>query len=314
MKIIFAGTPPIAAGVLKALIDANYSIIACLTQPDRPQGRGLKLTPSAVKICALEHKIPILQPETLKQPEIQQQLRDLQPDLMIVMAYGLLLPAPVLQIPKLGCINLHASILPKWRGAAPIQYSILSGDTESGITIMQMDVGMDTGDILQLYPCKVLATDTSTDLHDRLALLAKSCCIDFIPKLINAEIKPTTQDHAQATYAHKIDKAQAQIVWSDSVTKIDRMIRAYNPWPIAYTNFAQQVVRIWHATIVDPSTQTTKATPGTIIKIDPDGIYVATGQGILKILQMQFPGKKTLPTTEILNSNKELVIGSIFYT
>lgn len=312
MKIIFAGTPPIAAGVLQALVDAKYSVIACLTQPDRPQGRGLKLTASAVKSCALDNSIPVLQPDSLKQDEIKQQLRALKPDLMIVMAYGLLLPADVLQIPKLGCINLHASILPKWRGAAPIQYSILSGDQQSGITYMQMDVGMDTGDILAVYPCEILPTDTCNELHNRLAEIAKKSCIEFLNKLERSLIKPVAQDHTQASYAHKIDKSQAKIDWSNTVTQIDRAIRAYNPWPIAYCNFKHDTVRIWRAEIINSQSIDAHTASGTIIKIDQSGIQVATGAGILNIIEMQFPGKKALPATEICKAHKDLVTGAVF--
>lgn len=302
-NIIFAGTPEIAAGVLQALVDANYHISACLTQPDRPQGRGLKLTHSAVKDCALQNNIPILQPKSLKSVAIQEELRALNPDLMIVMAYGLLLPEAVLTIPKLGCINIHASILPRWRGAAPIQHAILSGDTLSGITMMQMDVGLDTGDMLDIYSCPVLNTDTSAELHDRLAGLAKTSCLTTLDKLQHRKIKPRKQDDALATYAHKIDKQHAAINWNTSAIEIDRVIRAYNPWPVAFTNFMDQVVRVWQAEVIAGETN---AQPGTIITIDKQGLQVATGKGILRLLTLQFPGKKMLPVPAICNSNKNL--------
>ena len=312
MNIIFAGTPEIAAGVLQALIDADYSITACLTQPDRPQGRGLKLSPSAVKSCALQNNIQALQPKSLKKPDIQQQLKLMQPELMIVMAYGLILPQAVLDIPKLGCINIHASILPRWRGAAPIQHSILAGDTESGITIMQMDAGLDTGDILSIYPCPVLQTDTSEHLHDRLSALAQTSIIDFLTKLQAGKIQPTKQSDSNASYAHKIDKQQAKINWSSSAAEIDRSIRAYNPWPIAFTKFNDQQIRIWQAEIFTSTEQKTKAIPGTILSSDKHGILVATGKGIIKLLVMQFPGKKMLPVADILHANKTLVPGAVF--
>lgn len=308
-NIIFAGTPEIAAGVLQALVDANFSITACLTQPDRPQGRGLKLAHSAVKDCAMRNNIPVLQPKSLKSREIQDQLLALKPDLMIVMAYGLLLPAAVLAIPRIGCINIHASILPRWRGAAPIQHAILSGDIESGITMMQMDVGLDTGDILDVYACPVLNTDTSAELHNRLAELAKTSCLKTLNKLQLGKAQPRQQDDSSATYAHKIEKQQAAINWSASAVEIDRAIRAYNPWPVAFTNFMGQMVRVWQAELVGGETN---AQPGTIIAIDKKGLQVATGKGTLRLLTLQFPGKKMLPVAAICNSHKELKSGARF--
>lgn len=309
-KIIFAGTPDIAAGVLESLIQARFNVIACLTQPDRPQGRGLKLTPSAVKTSALQHNIPVLQPVSLKNQDIQQQLIDLQPDIMIVMAYGLILPQAVLDIPKLGCINIHASILPRWRGAAPIQHAILSGDKESGITIMQMNSGLDTGDILSIYPCIINATDTSADLYERLAQLAPISCIDALHKLEAGQIIPQQQADQFATYAHKIDKAHAKIDWSLSAIEIDRCIRGYNSWPIAFTTLHDQTVRIWKAELIADAI--TSVVPGTIISVDPTGIRVATSDGTINILEMQFPGKKVLPVAAICNAHKDLTSGAHF--
>jgi methionyl-tRNA formyltransferase len=311
-KIIFAGTPEIAAGVLAALIKANYPIVACLTQPDRPQGRGLKLTPSPVKICAQEHNIPILQPKSLRKPEIQAQLKAIDADLMIVMAYGLILPPEVLSIPKLGCINIHASILPRWRGAAPIQHAILAGDTESGITIMQMDAGLDTGDILSVYPCPIHPKDTAENLHDRLAELAQSTCGDWLTKLEAGRLNRQQQTEANATYAHKLEKQQAKINWQASALEIDRCIRAYNSWPIAFTSFLDQTVRIWCAELGDNATMKTTAKPGTILAVDKESLLVATGNGSIKLLVMQFPGKKALHVSDICHANKNLIPGAAF--
>lgn len=310
-SIIFAGTPDIAAGVLHALITASYPIVACLTQPDRPQGRGLKLTPSPVKVCAQQYNIPVLQPKTLKDPIVQQQLNELKPDLMIVLAYGLLLPTKVLEIPTLGCINIHASILPRWRGAAPIQYSILNGDTESGITIMQMDAGLDTGDILATYKCPVMPTDTSADLYARLAALAQTSCIDALNKLTNHELIPQKQDSKFATYAHKIDKQDAKINWSEDSISIVRKILGYNPWPVAFTTLQDQQVRIWNAEITDLKNPNNTA-PGGILGTDKNGVLVATGDGVIRLLTMQFPGKKALPAPIICNTNSALNIGYFF--
>lgn len=311
-RIIFAGTPEIAAGVLQTLIAAKFQIIACLTQPDRPQGRGLKLCPSAVKVCAQQNNILVLQPTSLKQAAIQQQLIDLKPDLMIVMAYGLILPPAILNTPTLGCINIHASILPRWRGAAPIQYAILSGDAESGISIMQMDAGLDTGDVLATYPCPVNSTDTSQDLYIRLELLAQTGCIEALRKLQAGELTPVKQSEVTATYAHKIDKQQAKINWHSSSVEIERCIRAYNPWPIAFTTFMGESVRIWSAAIVEAASSKPIAIPGTILSIDKQGIVVETGNGVLRILTMQFPGKKILPSSDICHANKNLKVGAQF--
>lgn len=310
MRIIFAGTPEIAAGVLETLINAKYSIVACLTQPDRPQGRGLKVLPSPVKVCALQHNIPVLQPSSLKSTEIQQQLAALNADLMIVLAYGLILPAVVLNIPRLGCINIHASILPRWRGAAPIQHAILSGDTESGITTMQMDVGLDTGDILEIYPCAILPSDTTQVLHDRLAELAKSSIIDTLEKLTAGKLVPQQQKEQNATYASKIDKKDAAINWQDSAINIERAIRTYNPWPGAHTNYQENTIKIWRAEI---NVDSTKAQPGTIITADKQhGLQVATGNGVLKILELQLPGKKKIAAAEMLHSHQAFKVNEHF--
>lgn len=312
MKIIFAGTPEISAAVLQALISSNYNIVACLTQPDRPQGRGLHLTPSAVKVLASEHNIPVLQPVSLKSPEAQQQIKDLNADLMIVLAYGLILPSAVLTIPKLGCINIHASILPRWRGAAPIQHAILAGDTQTGITIMQMDPGLDTGDILEIYPCAIKNTYTSADLFEELTALSQTAILDSLIKLQQGTLKPVKQNDAQATYAHKITKQQAQINWQLSALEIDRMIRAYNPWPVAFTNLNEKVIRIWQAHVVDNLSMPKTFNSGDIINIDKQGIFVCTGDGVLCITQLQFPSKKQLPAFEVCNAHAEICIGNKF--
>lgn len=309
MRIIFAGTPEISAAVLGSLINQQYYIVACLTQPDKPQGRGLQLIPSPVKKLCLEHDIPVLQPNSLKNEEIQQQLRSLKADLMIVLAYGLILPAEILQLPKFGCINIHASILPRWRGAAPIQHAILAGDSETGITIMQMDSGLDTGAILATYPCEISPNDNSSDLLQKLTALASTAILDSLPKIAKHQLHPQTQDDKYATYAHKISKSQAKINWQDSCVQIDRIIRAYNPWPMAYTQLGEIIVRVWQAYISDQTIQAD--IPGTILKIDKKGIYVATVDGVLCISQLQFPGKKAISGLDINNTNY-IKAGNIF--
>lgn len=309
MKIIFAGTPDISAAVLQALINKQHNIIACLTQPDRPQGRGLKITASPVKNVALNANIPILQPQTLKDKDVQEQLQSLQPDLMIVIAYGLILPQAILDIPKYGCINIHASILPRWRGAAPIQHAILAGDKTTGITIMQMDAGLDTGDILEIYPCDISTNETSASLYEKLTLLAQTAIVDCIIKLSQHTLKPVKQDNNLATYAHKIEKQQAKIDWHNSAVQIVRCVNAYNPWPVAFTTFDNQNIRIWNAESADI---TTSDTPGKIIALETNGIIVATGNGTIRLLTLQLPGKKMLSVSEICHAHHELNIGAQF--
>ncbi len=311
MRIIFAGTPEISAAVLQTLLDAKLEVITCLTQPDRPQGRGLKLTASPVKKLATKVNIPVLQPSSLKPIAAQQELIKLRADLMIVLAYGLILPQAVLDIPTHGCINIHGSILPRWRGAAPIQHAILAGDTKTGITTMQMDAGLDTGAILKIYPYKIDAKETSASLFARLTTLAQTGIIDTLKHLAAGTLQAIPQDDSLATYAHKLEKQQANIDWNLPAIEIDRAIRAYNPWPVAFTNFDSKIIRVWNSEVIQDNT--TQQEPGTIVAIDPQGINVATGSGVLRILQLQFPGKKSLPATDVCHAHHELKIGSRFY-
>lgn len=310
MKIIFAGTPEISAAVLKTLVDNQINVIACLTQPDRPQGRGLKLTPSPVKEIALQYNIPVLQPQTLRDPINQQELADLKPDLMIVLAYGLILPQAVLDIPKYGCINIHASILPRWRGAAPIQHAILSGDLETGITMMQMDAGLDTGDILKIYPCPIPNNYSSADLYKELTAIAEVGILDTLQQLATGTLHATPQDDAKATYAHKLQKQQANIDWQLSATEIVRAIRAYNPWPVAFSYFMDQTVRIWQAEVVNDAI--CNQLPGTIVKAHKNELQVATGNGIIQILSLQFAGKKIVQGSDLGNVHHDLKPGASF--
>lgn len=309
MNIIFAGTPEISATVLQALIAADFSIIACLTQPDRPKGRGQHITPSPVKLCATEHQIPILQPSTLKTSEIQQQLQALRADLMIVLAYGLILPQAVLDIPRLGCINIHASLLPRWRGAAPIQHAILAGDQKTGITIMQMDAGLDTGDILSMYPCAITPDETSASLYQKLSKLAAHAIIDVLRQ---QKFTRQPQDNALATYAQKISKADAQLNWQKSAIEIDRAIRAYNPAPVAFTQLNGAAIRVWRAAIVADNVASPSTTPGTIIAADRRGIDVVTGAGTIRLLDLQFPGKKIQTVGTLNPTDMGLYPGAIF--
>lgn len=308
MRIIFAGTPDISAAVLQTLINCKYNIVACLTQPDRPKGRGRKLTASPVKELAIQNGIHLLQPKTLKENTIQQQLKLLKPDLMIVLAYGLILPQVVLDIPTDGCINIHASLLPRWRGAAPIQHAILAGDSETGITMMQMDAGLDTGDIIKHYPCKISTNDTSASLCNSLTKVAQAAIIDTLEQHKFTGIK---QDETQATYADKINKNDAHINWNSPAHIIERKIRAYNPWPIAYTHLDDQPLRIWSGKKIEFSSNgKANLSPGTVVQCDKEGIHVATCDGFLQILELQLPGKRNMLANNFINAHN-IPVGTI---
>lgn len=304
LRIIFAGTPDFAASSLAALIDSEHQVIGVYTQPDRPAGRGRKLKASPVKSLALENDIPVYQPQRLKGEAEQAELASLNADLMVVVAYGLLLPLAVLEAPKYGCINVHASLLPRWRGAAPIHRSLLAGDAETGITIMQMDEGLDTGDMLFKNTCSILPDDTSGSLHDRLAILGASALINTLQLIQSNQLNPLKQNDADACYAHKLTKEEGVIDWSNSAETIDRQVRGLSPWPIAYTTLGDDNLRILSAS---PEATNTSAQPGTIIEAHKDRIIIACGNTTaLGITRLQLPGGKPLATKDVLNSRKEL--------
>lgn len=317
LKIVFAGTPQFAEHILKRLLDTPHSIIAVYTQPDRKQGRGQQLHASPVKELALEHEIPVYQPVRLKDPLEQEQLGALKPDVMVVVAYGLILPAAVLAIPKYGCLNIHASNLPRWRGAAPIQRAILSGDTETGICIMQMDAGLDTGDVLSNVRTLIYPKDTSESVHDRLADMGALLLIQTLEQLERGTLKPQKQEGAMACYAPKITKEEALIHWDQSAGAVDCKIRAFNPWPVAFTRLGDLNIRIFDAEpIMQPnlSTSLSASAPGTILEVSNEGIIVMTRKGALKLLELQLPGGKRLPVRDILNSKSALFSpGTQFY-
>ncbi|NOI60794.1 methionyl-tRNA formyltransferase [Vibrio coralliilyticus] len=299
LKIVFAGTPDFAARHLAALLSSEHEVIAVYTQPDRPAGRGKKLTASPVKNIALEHDIPVYQPENFKSDDAKQELADLNADLMVVVAYGLLLPQAVLDTPKLGCINVHGSILPRWRGAAPIQRSIWAGDQETGVTIMQMDIGLDTGDMLKITTLPIEATDTSASMYEKLAGLGPQALVECLADIADGKASPEKQDDELANYAKKLSKEEARIIWSDDAEHIERCVRAFNPWPMSHFEAADNSIKVWQSRV---DVQTTTEAPGTILQADKTGIYIATGKHVLVLEQLQVPGKKAMPVQDILNS------------
>lgn len=301
MRIIFAGTPDFAATILAALLTTDHEICAVYTQPDRPAGRGRKLTPSPVKQLALTHNIPVEQPLNFKAEADQAQLSKYQADLMIVVAYGLLIPQRVLDTPKLGCINVHASLLPRWRGAAPIQRAILAGDQQTGVCIMQMEAGLDTGPVLNRAAIPIEDTDTGEQLHDKLAQLGAATLLQTLGDYASFQQQATAQKDSESCYATKLNKKEATIDWSQTAIQIDRQIRAFNSWPVAQTSWQDHILRIWHAEIV--AAKQTQAKPGTILQADRDGIEVATGDGVLRLLSVQAPGKKAMPVRDFLNAH-----------
>jgi len=302
LRLIFAGTPDFSAHHLQALLDAKHQIVGVYTQPDRPAGRGKKLVASPVKQLAEAHDLAVFQPQNFKTEDDLQQLRDLKADVMIVVAYGLLLPEAVLSAPTHGCINVHASLLPRWRGAAPIQRAIAAGDTETGVTIMQMDIGLDTGDMLIKVHCPIEPSDTGGGLHDRLLTLGGPALLDALQQIENAQLAPEKQDDALANYAHKLTKQEAAINWTRPASELELMIRAFNPFPVAYFSEGSDRIRVWEAVVID---QATSAEPGTIIQADNDGLLIACGTGALLLKQVQLPGKKALSIKDILNGHRE---------
>jgi len=305
MRIIFAGTPEFSAATLHALLTTEHEICAVYTQPDRPAGRGRKLTASPVKELAQQHDIAVEQPLNFKGDEAKQTLFDYQADLMIVVAYGLLLPQDILDAPKLGCINIHASLLPRWRGAAPIQRAILAGDDETGVCIMQMEAGLDTGPVLSRASCPIHDTDTAQILHDRLAEIGAATLLESLTQLPELQQNAQSQDDSLSNYAKKLLKPEAAIDWQQSAVEINRQVHAFNPWPVAQTTWQDKVFRIW---LSSPTEQVTTASAGEVIAVSRDGIDVATGQGVLRLNQIQIPGKKAMAVADFLNANS-LTIG-----
>ncbi len=309
LRIIYAGTPDFSVVALQALIDSEHKVIAVYTQPDRPAGRGRAVALSPVKEKAQLHNIPVYQPVSLKEKTAQQQLKNLNADIMVVTAYGLLLPPEVLQMPRLGCINIHASLLPRWRGAAPIQRAILAGDKKTGITIMQMDAGLDTGDMLAVAECEITADDTGESLHDKLMLLGGKTLMSALPAIANQTQKRVKQKDADACYASKLNKAEAKINWSLSAEEIQRAIRAYNAWPVAYCTYEKKnktaKLRLWQAQVVVDVLES-ESVVGKVVAESSQGIDVVTGEGVLRITELQAEGKRKMAAADFLNANSLL--------
>ena len=311
LNIIFAGTPDFAAKHLAALINSEHNVVAVYCPPDKPAGRGKKVMSCATKLLALEHNLPVEQPANFKEAIDQQHLAAYNADVMVVVAYGLLLPEVILGAPRLGCINVHGSILPKWRGAAPIQRSLEAGDEITGVTIMQMDKGLDTGAMISISTCDITTVDTSASLYEKLALAGPKALIEALTLMSTNAHTCEPQNNDLSTYATKLDKAEAELNWNDSALVLHRKIRAYIPWPVAQFTYVEPTskkehrIRIWQASIVPTET---KSLPGTILSTDKTGIVIATGQHALKVEILQIPGKKALDVSDILNSKADWFI------
>jgi methionyl-tRNA formyltransferase len=296
LRIVFAGTPDFAVPTLQALIESEHQVRAVYTQPDRPAGRGRRVAASPVKSLALEHQLPVYQPVSLK--EEVERLAGLAPDVMVVVAYGLILPRAVLEIPAYGCVNVHASLLPRWRGAAPIQRAIEAGDEQTGVTIMQMDAGLDTGDILATRATPINDSDTAQSLHDRLARMGPGALLEVLEQLPQGSARRVPQDDARATYAAKLSKREARIDWRRPADEIARRIRAFNPWPVATTEYHGVTVRLWEACVVMEPPQ---GDPGQVLAVDASAIWIAAGQGRVGIQRLQAAGGKAQPAADFAN-------------
>ena len=304
MRLIFAGTPPFAAAALNALADAGHEIVLVLTQPDRPAGRGMRLTASAVKQAAQARGLPVYQPTSLKTPEAQAALRAADADVMVVAAYGLILPQAVLDLPRFGCLNIHASLLPRWRGAAPIQRAILAGDSETGITIMQMDAGLDTGAMLSKTRVPIADRDTAASLHDALAAAGATAIVEALENF--ATLVPVAQDERQATYAAKLAKEEAQLDWNQPAEVLARAVRAFNPVPGAWTLLGGAPLKVWSAQAC-----VGKGAPGEVLRAEADRLIVACGSGALALQEIQTAGSKRMPVAAFL-AGRALPPGTAF--
>jgi methionyl-tRNA formyltransferase len=300
LRVAFAGTPEFALPALQGLLDGEWSVVGVLTQPDRPAGRGRSLSASPVKRRALTHGVPVAQPAALRSEEDRAALRAWQPDLLVVVAYGLILPPAVLQLPRLGCVNIHASLLPRWRGAAPIQRAILAGDACTGVTLMRMEQGLDTGPMLRSEAAPIGSAMTAGELHDALATLGARLLLDALPGIASGDLAAAAQPTDGVSYAAKLDKAEAVIDWDQPASGIDRQVRAFNPWPVAQTIWQGEPLRIWRARVMADSA--THAVPGTVLGIDSGALRIACGSGVLGITELQRPGRKVVNAAAFANA------------
>lgn len=291
MKIIFMGTPDFSVGTLEALVKAGHEVVLAVTQPDKPKGRGKEMQFTPVKECALKYNIPVYQPKRVREAECIEELRKYDADIMVVVAFGQILPKEILEMTPYGCVNVHASLLPKYRGAAPIQWSIIDGEAVTGVTTMQMNEGLDTGDMLLKVEVPIEAKETGGSLHDKLAEAGAKLCVETLEGLKAGTITPIPQGETTTSYAKMLDKQLGNIDWSKSAVEIERLIRGLSPWPSAYTNWNDKVMKIWDAEVVNGASE---SNPGTIVKVEKDAFYVKTGDGLLKVCELQIPGKKRM--------------------
>lgn len=291
MKVIFMGTPEFSVGTLKALAEAGHEVVLAVTQPDKPKGRGGRMQYPPVKEMALEYGIPVFQPKKIRAPECVEELRKYEADIMVVIAFGQILPKEILEMTPYGCVNVHASLLPKYRGAAPIQWAVINGEKVTGVTTMQMDEGLDTGDMLLKTEVPITEEETGESLHDKLAKAGAALCVETLAKLQEGSIIPEKQGESPTAYAKMLDKKLGNIDWTKSAVEIERLVRGLNSWPSAYTYWNKKVVKIWKASVTD---ENSNEQAGTVVKVEKDGFYVQTGNGLLKVLELQIPGKKRM--------------------
>ena len=291
MRIIFMGTPDFSVGTLEALVEAGHEVCLVVTQPDKPKGRGKEMQYTPVKEAALKHGIEVYQPRRIREAECVEKLRQYNADIMVVIAFGQIIPKEILEMVPYGCVNVHASLLPKYRGAAPIQWSIIDGEAVTGVTTMQMDEGLDTGDMLLKTEVPITAEETGESLHDKLAKAGAALCVETLAKLQEGSIVPEKQGESPTAYAKMLDKKFGNIDWTKSAVEIERLVRGLNSWPSAYTYWNKKVVKIWKASVTD---EKSNEQAGTVVKVEKDGFYVQTGNGLLKVLELQIPGKKRM--------------------